>query len=205
MVGDILSRIAFAVFLGFNFLIYEFLNQQPRDIHVIKIQIEESIPFLPFFSIPYILFVPLLVISLVYFVFLSQNFYAPSISFISCQLIANVVYTFYQTTVTRPDIISSNLYSSLVTYIYSVDRPYNCFPSLHVSLSLICLFYWTKAFPIVKLPLSAFVFSIILSTVFIKQHYILDVVGGISLAILSFYIGQVFFLLSTSGTCVKRS
>ncbi|MBD1929941.1 inositol phosphorylceramide synthase [Trichocoleus sp. FACHB-90] len=201
MSQDILNRIALTALVLCNFFIYEVLNKQSGTVHVVKLQFEEQIPFLPFFSIPYISFIPFLLITIIYLAFFYKKYQSVFISFLSCQLIAYLVYTFYQTSVSRADIVSKDIFSTIVAYIYSVDKPYNCFPSLHVSLSMICLLYWIKTSPVIKIPMSIFVALIILSTLFIKQHYVLDVMCGIILGILTFYIGQVFnfkFIISNT-------
>lgn len=192
MIQIIFIKIILVVFILLNFLIYEFLNKQSETVHVLKLHFEEHIPFLPYFSIPYILFIPFLLITIIYFIFFYKDFKSVFISFISCQLTAYIIYTFYQTSVTRPDIVFKDTFSTLVAYIYSIDKPYNCFPSLHVSLSIICLLYWIKILPRFQIIMNIFVMLITLSTVFIKQHYVLDVISGIILAIVSFYIGQTF-------------
>jgi membrane-associated phospholipid phosphatase len=56
------------------------------------------------------------------------------------------------------------------------DVPNNCFPSLHVSNSLLLLhFNWRRPH---RLPYAAASVAIIASTVLVKQHYLVDVLGG---------------------------
>jgi membrane-associated phospholipid phosphatase len=70
--------------------------------------------------------------------------------------------------------------------------PNNTFPSLHVALtSSITAFVYEKDTKIgmVLIPLT---FLIILSTIFIKQHVVLDIIGGLMLAFFIFKIKNVF-------------
>lgn len=63
-----------------------------------------------------------------------------------------------------------------------IDRPFNCFPSLHVSLDFISAFVtWTER-PLAGALLLAAASVISVSTMFVKQHYALDVAGGVVLA-----------------------
>jgi membrane-associated phospholipid phosphatase len=72
-----------------------------------------------------------------------------------------------------------------ISLLYSIDPPYNLFPCLHVSLAAVAAFSVWKA----SKPYGA---ALVLSVIFIgasvctvKQHYLLDVVGGIALALLA--------------------
>lgn len=57
------------------------------------------------------------------------------------------------------------------------DEPNNCFPSLHVSNCLLFLqFNWKRP---ARLPHTALGIAIIASTVLVKQHYAIDVIGGV--------------------------
>ena len=74
---------------------------------------------------------------------------------------------------------------------YASDKPLNAFPSLHVGMStLATLFVYRKRkkLGLAVLPVTVL---IILSTVFIKQHVLLDVAGGLVLAGLVYWLGQL--------------
>ncbi len=77
------------------------------------------------------------------------------------------------------------VYATLFRWLQTVDGPYNSFPSLHVSittLSTLACYDWHKkhAWLLIWPPLVA------ISTVLIKQHHLLDVVGGIALGVLGY-------------------
>jgi membrane-associated phospholipid phosphatase len=70
----------------------------------------------------------------------------------------------------------------LVALEYRLDEPYNLFPSLHVAISWLA---WLACRDRVR-PRALFlavVVAISISTVFVKQHYIVDVVAGVALAV----------------------
>jgi membrane-associated phospholipid phosphatase len=70
--------------------------------------------------------------------------------------------------------------------------PTNAFPSLHVSLTLtISMFVYGKNRK-VGIVLLIITFFIILSTMFVKQHVFLDVIGGLMLAFVIFKNKKVF-------------
>lgn len=183
-------RIICSALLIAVFLLYPWLNKRAANAHIIKLWIDDWIPLVPIFSIPYILYIPFLAITLGYFVFFTELYQPISISFIFCIGVASIIYFFYQTTVPRPEITGTDVFSKMVLYIYSKDHPYNCFPSLHTALSVLSFLYWIQVFPNLKWSMGAFVLSILISTVTLKQHYIPDVISGILLAITSLYVAN---------------
>ncbi len=174
------------------FLLYPVLNQEQPVTHILKLPFDSWIPLLPIFSIFYLLYAPFLLATLVYFIFFSKSFNHAGFSFVFCLITAFLFYIFFQTHIIRPNIVETDIFSEIVALIYANDRPYNCFPSLHVSLSILSFLHWSRSFPKVKLVLGFFTILIILSTVLIKQHYTPDIIGGVILSIASFYVGQVF-------------
>lgn len=66
--------------------------------------------------------------------------------------------------------------------VYGADRPYNCFPSLHVAHAFVSAFACHSVHRGVGLGCVAWAALIGVSTVFTKQHYVADVLAGILLA-----------------------
>jgi membrane-associated phospholipid phosphatase len=74
--------------------------------------------------------------------------------------------------------------------LYSSDPPYNCFPSLHVAHSFVSAFASRRVHRVVGNTATACAALVALSTLFTKQHYVVDVIGGVVLAL----IAQAIFL-----------
>ncbi len=75
------------------------------------------------------------------------------------------------------------------------DKAYNMAPSFHVLSSLICIFGFIRRKEIhVAVRVSAYSLCslIILSTLFVKQHYFLDVVFALSLGFIIYFIFVTF-------------
>lgn len=73
-------------------------------------------------------------------------------------------------------------------FLYHADPPYNCFPSLHVAHSLVsalACFRVNRRLGIVAVICAALVG---VSTLFTKQHYILDVIAGAFLAVVAYVV-----------------
>jgi len=92
-----------------------------------------------------------------------------------------IIFYFYQTTVPRPTLTGNDIFTKLVNMIYSHDEPYNCFPSVHVLTTYVVMkganVVIRNKFTIMAIDIIGSL--IILSTQFVKQHVILDLIAGI--------------------------
>lgn len=101
---------------------------------------------------------------------------------IIAKLICLFFFVFLPTTLARPEVTGTDLCSRLIRLIYTFDPPVNLFPSIHCLESWCCIrasFLLKKsnrAYQTATLIMSLGVFA---STLFIKQHVIADVFGGI--------------------------
>jgi len=174
------------VFLSFG--LYGLLNRPRQPLHLLVTKFDDRIPLLPVFSVPYLLYFPYLFLIVLYGIMRTPYFLMIAASALAIQVAASIVYLCCQTHVPRPDRIGRGLFSRLTSFIYWFDRPYNTFPSLHVAYSVYCA-YWAwiivpGAFP----ALAALTVAIILSTLFLKQHIVADVMSGVLVASVSIYL-----------------
>lgn len=75
------------------------------------------------------------------------------------------------------------------------EQPTGAFPSSHVGISLIILLLSFKSAPKFFKLAWPFVFLLILSTVYIKAHYVVDVIGGLLIAPLILYVSIFLYQL----------
>ena len=92
----------------------------------------------------------------------------------------------------RADIVSNSISEYLVNFIYKIDTPIlNCFPSMHCIISFIFI-YVALLDKDLKLGSKIFIIlwalSVVLSTVFIKQHVFVDVVSAFIVSIVMYVI-----------------
>lgn len=73
-------------------------------------------------------------------------------------------------------------------FLYEADPPYNCFPSLHVAHSFVSALTCYRVHRGVGIAAAISASLIGISTLFSKQHYILDVIAGILLACAAYAI-----------------
>ncbi|NMM65560.1 inositol phosphorylceramide synthase [Clostridium sp. P21] len=167
-------------------ILYGVLNNSLRGVHYLVTPLDNSIPFLKIFIIPYLLYYPFIAFTLIYLCFYYRKvYYKTIVSLFLGMLISYLVYFIFQTATPRPQLHGNDLLTSLVVFIYNQDNPFNCFPSIHVLTSYLMIKGIMKSDEkslLIKASVWLVGLSIILSTQFIKQHVILDLVSGILLA-----------------------
>lgn len=177
-------------------LFYPLLDNSSHGEHYLIMSIDEKIPFIKVFSVPYMLWYPFIIFCLVYFCFKDRKvYYNALISMVLGMLVCFIIYFFFQTSVPRPELTGNDILTKLVKFIYITDPPYNCFPSIHVLSSFVMMraaldIPSTKKINMFLINCSGII--IIISTQFIKQHVILDLVFGIIIGEAIYLIADVF-------------
>jgi membrane-associated phospholipid phosphatase len=164
--------------------------------HDLTLGLDRQIPLLPVFIWPYALcylfpFFPL---------FVSKNWHRFNIGLLAIflsSLIAFVVYIVYPVAFPRPE-IGQSLSGRLLSFQYATDfQPgANNFPSLHVAIAWIVYFICRKQelSRLREWSILFITFLISVSTLFVKQHVIFDVVGGFLLAIGTWLAAKYVYL-----------
>ncbi len=149
--------------------------------------VDNYIPLLPDFVYFYYLYYVWVVLTAVA-VTERDSFYHAAAAFAVLQTLAISTFIIFPSKMSRPEIVGVGWSEDMVRTIYSLDVGFNLLPSLHVGHSvLVALAFWTYKrswFPFVALG----TFLITLSTVFIKQHYIIDIPFGLLYAVVAFYV-----------------
>lgn len=191
------------VYISLFFLtgpMYTYINEAKFDQTVVDVTIkmDDYIPFIEEFIIPYILWYPFMYGLLIYYCFVSRKEYFVGLSsMVIGKLICFCVYCVWQTTVPRPEVVGDDIFAQLVRFIYSQDEPVNCLPSIHVLTTLIMMILAFRRRESHKWEaMLVFVVGIliIISTLFTKQHAILDVFAGIILAFIVYAAVQYVFV-----------
>ena len=115
------------------------------------------------------------------------------ITYIISYVLAGLFWYFIPNGVKRPKILKTDIFSRLTAYIYRFDNDTSGFPSAHVFVTLICSHFLFLGFPQQSVLIWSINFLICISTVFVKQHYVLDILGGIIFFLISITIGGLFF------------
>ncbi|MFZ2125322.1 MAG: phosphatase PAP2 family protein [Candidatus Saccharimonadales bacterium] len=170
--------------LAITFAVAElyFVFNAPADvINNVKIAFDNSIPRLPVFVVPYLLFLPWLWLIVIYAWLKKKSFYQLALSLTIVNLVAYVVYLSFQTIVPRDPVVGNDIFSSILRLIYENDLPYAAMPSLHSGLSAVAATYFVLRKSKWALAFVSMAALIIVSTLFTKQHFFLDAVTGVGL------------------------
>jgi len=165
-------------------LIYVYVNRLDLPAYSLETDLDRQIPFVKIFVLPYLGWFAFLLAGFVYLAFKNRDIYLRTLlRFNVGLLVCYAVYLCYQTTVARPEVADVSWLDHLVLLVYNGDEPVNCFPSTHV-LTSYCLLKAFRETPGVGRPIRLAVTGmsvlIILSTLFVKQHVLLDAVGAIA-------------------------
>lgn len=107
------------------------------------------------------------------------------------KVICGIIFIILPTTNIRPEVAGNDIFSILMRFVYYVDLPVNLFPSLHCLVSWFCFIGIRKS---KKIPLwykvfsCIFAFMVCMSTQFTKQHYLIDIAGGIIISELCYFL-----------------
>ena len=198
------KRNVYLVFLGIilAFISYEIFNKATYSYQplIMKGWLDEKIPVISIFVIPYLSFhllaalvVPLLSLKIGNY----KAFLVNGIAIIAGQICLDVAYFFFQTQVPRTPVPGNSPFDwVLVHLVYGHDQPLNGFPSNHVTwsvISIIALWRLRSRSPKTSWILITWFLLILPATVFLHQHYLIDIYGGIFVAF-STYWSCVFLI-----------
>lgn len=187
-IPDWLIKSIWVAVLLLLYLAYFLLNNARGNVHSLELTVDDRIPLLPAFVFPYLSIYALLVVSLWRFLKAETKIFTIAALAIGLDLVLSyLVFLFYQTQVERPIVPGSDVSSDILRWVYSVDKPFNAFPSLHTSISTLLALLWGKIGSRIQPIIALWAALIIASTLLTKQHYIADLLGGVTVALLSYY------------------
>ena len=112
-------------------------------------------------------------------------------------LLSDLTFLIYPTIIVRPEIEIKG-FTDLILYLtYYFDTPaVNCVPSVHCLFCFISIYYVIlnkKIKTKIKVPIITYLILIILSTLFIKQHLLIDVVVASIYTIISILLTNILY------------
>lgn len=176
-------------------------RRQVAIMHPIQSPMDDTIPFCEYFVLPYLMWFPFVFFGVLYFVFVSDDrkeYYRLAYMMMFGMTEFLLVSFFYPNMqVLRPYILPrDNFCSDLVKFVYKVDTPTNVLPSMHVYISLaVCVALvsckgvknarHTRA---IRAGVILMTLLIIISTVYIKQHSLVDVIAAYVVATIAYVV-----------------
>ena len=182
------------IYLPWFFFLESKITTDYPGIHIINGPIDDMIPFCEIFVIPYFLWFVYIAASCVFMLLKANNqeFISFALSLIIGMSVCMIICMIYPNGLTlRPESTSDTILGKMVASLYKTDTPTNVFPSIHVYNSLGAHFAvmnnetlsgkkWVRRGSLILCV------SIILSTMFIKQHSMFDV-------LMAFIMGAVMY------------
>ena len=162
--------------------------------HIIHTAIDDMIPVVEGFIVPYILWLPYLVFSMI-----AIGIKDRAISRKTSYMLMAGMTLFVFISLIYPNALElraaipdrENIFMSLINYLHDLDTPTNVLPSLHVFDALCVAAGLHLAFKdkkVLTIASDVLVVLIILSTMFIKQHSIVDVISAIAMFVLVYIV-----------------
>ena len=189
------------VFALFYFIIFSRLEAAitaDTAFHLIEVPLDRMIPFCEYFIIPYNIWFVYIMGTVTFFVLVNRDrreyyrFEATMIAGMSLFLLVSALWP--NGLMLRPvSFPRENFCTQLVRNLYAKDTPTNVFPSMHVYNSLCALIALFDCKMLRKhrwilAVISVLTILIVLATVFLKQHSILDVIAAFALAGVTWFV-----------------
>ena len=187
-----LFLLIFWIFYGFGF---EFVETLSLNYTAIYHPLDDVIPFCEYFVIPYYFWFAYIVLAIIH----TGLFDVPAFKRYMWFIITTYTFTlvfyliFPNMQELRPiEFQNNNIFTKIVEATYSIDTNTNVFPSLHVigGVGSMFAFLETKPFNTLGWRIANIVCTILicLSTVFLKQHSVLDILGGLVVCTIAYPI-----------------
>ena len=165
-------------------------NRRSIHYYVIHSPIDNHIPFIEYFVVPYLLWFVFIAVTMGYFFFTDKwGFYKLAAFLFTGMTLFLIICTVFPNALNlRPTVfVRDNIFVDLVKMVYRADTPTNVLPSIHVFNSIgscIAISHSDALKKHRKIQYSAYAlaFLIILSTVFLKQHSVTDVIAAVAMA-----------------------
>ena len=183
--------IPFLLYLVFYMIWFTILERLPRTkFFDLSSELDTYIPFIVEFIIPYLSWFLFQAVWVVFVFFVDRKTYEQLTTMLMIGMtVFLVVSTFLPTKISlRPYYIESRgICAFLVRRLWAVDTPTNVWPSIHVfNTPALMMTLFTSQHPLlrknaVRIPVVFWCGMIVLSTMFLKQHSVGDVLAALAL------------------------
>ena len=107
--------------------------------------------------------------------------------------VSGLFFIFLPTSLIYPEISPHGISAGMLSLLVALDSPNNCFPSLHASLTTICVLMSMHRQSVLRsLIIVLLGLAILLSIILLRRHLTIDVSGGVILGIVSCAVVRFF-------------
>jgi membrane-associated phospholipid phosphatase len=162
----------------------------PATRHVPELALDRTLPLVPAWALIYGALYMFLILVPIFAVRQDEHIRRTVYAYLLVWITAYVFFfLLYPTVAPRPErVIGEGFAVWGLRALYSSDPPYNCFPSLHVAHSFVSALTAWRLHCGLGIVATACAALVALSTLFTKQHYVLDVLAGVLLAFVAYAI-----------------
>lgn len=158
-----------------------------RTMHIPEVAWDRLVPLQPIWAVIYGALYLCLILLPVFIVRTKELLRRTVLAYLMVWITAYIVFLVYPTAAPRPaQLIGDGFAVWGLRFLYDADPPYNCFPSLHVAHSFVSAFACYRVHRTVGITAILAAAVVGVSTLFTKQHYILDVLAGVLLAAVAY-------------------
>ena len=167
------------------------INRYVQGGVILKTPLDDFVPFWPLWAVPYLLSLPWWTTAYLWAALkMPANLYRAFISAaLGIMLTSYLIYIAYPTFIERPILTGTSWEMDLVRFIYNQDRIYNAFPSGHTYCTILITLFWWDWQPRWRWLWGLIAVTILLSTLFTRQHNLPDLAGGAALAYAGYRLG----------------
>jgi membrane-associated phospholipid phosphatase len=160
-----------------------------RTQHAPAIALDGAIPLVPTWSLIYGALYAFLIALPVFVVREEELLRRVVWAYLAVWITAYICFLVYPTVAPRPEAVADTGFGAWgLRLLYGMDPPYNCFPSLHVAHSFVSALACFRVHRGVGIAAMVSASLVGLSTLFTKQHYVLDVIAGVLMAVVAYTI-----------------
>ncbi len=153
------------------------------------IPLDRAIPLQPAWALVYGALYLFLILLPVFTVREEEHLRRTVWAYLSVWIIAYLSFFLYPTIAPRTDVVAGDGFAAWgLRFLYGADPPYNCFPSLHVAHSFVSALTCWRVHREVGIVAVVSAALVAISTLFTKQHYIVDVLAGVFLALVAWAV-----------------
>ena len=186
----------FITLYGFFYLIAFFwLEGREVEINIVSSKWDSLIPFCEYFVIPYFMWFIYMGFTMIYFIlFCEENKESKRFIYSFCSgmtLFLFVSYIYPNGHNLRPELVGDNIFITTMRFLHRIDTPTNILPSMHVFVTVACTIALLREKKLCKykgFKIGVWLCCVLitLSTVFLKQHSIVDVVLALLLNVVCY-------------------
>lgn len=182
--------IPLAIYMGIYLTWFAWLEaRNRRDYTVIHVNLDDYIPFCEAFIVPYLLWFAYVAVVVVFLFFRNKQEYYRCCAFLFTGMtIFLIISTLWPNGhhLRLAEMPRDNVFTQAVAALWRIDTPTNLWPSIHVYNSMGAHFAVMRSSALrekkgIRIASGILAFSIILSTMFLKQHSVFDVATGLAL------------------------